>query len=908
MKTVQKFIATILITGLILGINLNLFILRPQNAKAVVGIEDTVHDIISEIQDIMGTLKEWGLDGIARFIVKMAMNRLRENIIRWAQGGFRDENQPFAITNWKDFFQEAKDIGSARFIQEFNLTKFCLPFKYVLGESLGLTAFSKYVPFYKEYAACTIDDIVGNAKEFWDNPSISVYGWSAWTALAQPQNNIYGSLLLGAERRAELESEEKEAAQAEAQAGQGYRNETICTEDDVTACKEACAEQGPPSPDCLQGCEQSSIGACLQSNVKNLGSTVHAGLEKVIGSDIDWLISSKEFTDLVEVLVSSLMNKVIFGLGLTGSSGSTLEKTQLEQRAEYSYYKAFQEVATPEKEAKIKSQTLSNILTAIKQINRSTMTCHKEEALKLEMLTRSYADLVQGEAEALYAGINGVDLKPDYEVLDPVVAPYAVYGQSWDAIPFQKYPSKCRGLLKENGLAYNSICKNIRSGLPPFSTDPLCECLFNHDAFACPPAPYPPVSNYNQLSDNILKEKQDFYSSCEAIYIDVNNKCNECLKKAESQCENLEGDVEKSNCFNEVCNNFGDINGVANGWDFYKKCLIEEEKYSCYTCLKEYFMPAGYCAQAGDYTARAIIKYPGTFRKTEKTAGVDWLAPDLIAWVGRWEDGCNDAVPAGGETSVDLICRILPELKSCKTYCPFSPTFTEEQLYDINDDKPNSRDCNEQTTATAGLPAIWAVGNGVFQTRGKCCKAFTGHNPTDYAICAGTETEQQATCTYAKPVEEEPWCYCKDEYRPLGYTRTGGDEKGDRGGDCADFGFVAPDKVVYGYTNNNPGGDVVYIGNSTCKEEQPGEQWDAQAPSDTICEWETTTGKRSEWTCDLRGISGNQYGVLSAGVYHDDPTDTKTGWHLCAPCDPDDEGYSYGTYGTDFNQCTGKVQ
>jgi len=740
MKVLQKIIAPIMLISLILSLSLGLLFWGPKQAKGQIGVP--VQDAPTEIQEIMATLKEWGLDQVVRSIARMAMNRLRASIIRWAQGGFRDDNQPLAITNWKGFFKQAIDIASARFIQEFGLTPLCSPIRVSLNTLLGLNLRQGGVILYEEYAACTIDQIVDNVEEFWKNPSIQVYGWDTWTALMQPQNNIFGSALMALQRESDIQDEELNAAQQEAQAGQGYQDETICNETDREACEKRCSEAGPPSLDCLKNCELSTLGVCLNETTKNIGSTVNAAIEKTVGSDIDWLISADEWSELIEIMISSLLNKAIFGLGLSGGTYRTT--TQQQYQEQNAYHQITKQMLTPQNQYQVKSKTLSRILGAIQSINRSVRTCETSEAIDINVLVRAYDDVLEGESEALYSETERINLQPDYEILDPINAPsdLMVYGYSWENIPAYKYPSQCRKLLTDSGIT--GKCQKFNSGLPPVSTDSNCECIFGINHHNCPPAPYPPLS----LTSALDKAKANFYNSCKGIYNNVVNRCDACLKEAGEKCEKISDAAKRLQCIDNACNNYTGIAGVTGAQDFYNKCLIEERKTACYTCLKEYFMPANYCGQIGDYIARATVKYPGTYRKSESTLGIDWLNADSVAWIGVKDSSvCPDSATDGAETGVDLICRIVPDFafgdgRTCQANCPFTASFTKEMLYDINDNSPNENDCNQRSVRTGGSPGIWAVENGAFENKGKCCRAFKGHKPDDYAACGRTPVDK----------------------------------------------------------------------------------------------------------------------------------------------------------------------
>jgi hypothetical protein len=191
--------------------------------------------------------------------------------------------------------------------------------------------------------------------------------------------------------------------------------------------------------------------------------------------------------------------------------------------------------------------------------------------------------------------------------------------------------------------------------------------------------------------------------------------------------------------------------------------------------------------------------------------------------------------------------------------------------------------------------------------------------PQPPSLTLGCPGAQPTTCTYAKPVWEEPWCYCDEGWRPLGANRTG-EPKGDRGGDCADFSFESPNTKVYGYTGNETYGDWVYVAKDSCTEIGTREDGLANGPRDIIdqCQWQTegtykNPGGRSAWECDLTGQTGTLHGGIYRNVARtaDDP-EASNWWHLCAKCEepcngkPGEPGCPY--YGTEYNQCSGKVE
>ncbi|GAH85111.1 unnamed protein product, partial [marine sediment metagenome] len=238
---------------------------KPKPAHAVIPVTDWLQHA-----------KEYILDTALRMVAKMAVQKMVSDISQWARGGFRDDNQPFAVTNWSQYLKTAVDVGSSIFINELGAAELCLPFRDVIGRRLGLGALNMQLPTYQYYANCTIEDIIENAEEFWENPSIAMYGWGTWTALSQPQNNIYGSFLLGAERRAELEEEAREAKKTEATVSGGYKSDVICTKTDKQKCMDNCpgAEDEPEFQNCIKNCEKANIGICIQEQLKTTGSEI----------------------------------------------------------------------------------------------------------------------------------------------------------------------------------------------------------------------------------------------------------------------------------------------------------------------------------------------------------------------------------------------------------------------------------------------------------------------------------------------------------------------------------------------------------------------------------------------------------------------------------------------------------
>lgn len=561
---------------IIFSIIIGLFIFQPKDAKAIFGIGDVSIDPVQLIKELVS-------DGLIKPIARQAVVRLQQEIARWAQGGFSDENKPFAMTSWKQEVQTALNIASSKFVQEFNLTPLCSPIRISLGTALGLnypagmTAYNQYA----NYAACTLGQAVDNLEDFYKNPSIAVYGWDTWTALTQPNNNFLGSALMALEEKARIEEEEIAEKEKEVEFGGGYKNDAICTQDDLDACKEHCPDDaakvlgsppdtslrnyyckltGQKTESCVldqatiiewcegEKCQKSTSGICVNEQVKKLGSEIKESVSTAIGSDMDWLISADEITDMIGLVFSGLFNKLINGIGLslktTYNSGQQASKNSLD----YTYYAQFKKNQTSEDLQRLRTDILSSILTAVKNISSKTYECDDhDDQFKGEAVWEIAAEILDQESQHYYTGAEGVNLKPDYIVLDPPGLPdtatymdgialvenmpIKLYGSTWDEIPYNKYPSACQKLS-------DIKCSDIKINLP-FKLD------LNNANY--PSTSGPQVQGPTQVITGAVSCN---YRNCLANLNKEITTCNQKLSQCKSDCDTQSGEfgIDPNRC------------------------------------------------------------------------------------------------------------------------------------------------------------------------------------------------------------------------------------------------------------------------------------------------------------------------------------------------------------------------
>jgi len=812
MKNLQKIIATITILGLLLSPTFNIFSFKPKQVQAV-----------GSFGSILTAVKELVLDAIGWSITDRVLKWLETKILDWGMGRNTTKNEPFPVLDWNKFFDELLDKASAKFVQKFKLTPLCAPISISLGTKFSLTQYNSDLR-YEYVAACTLGDVVDNVENFLANPKITFNSSQTWGTLMSPQNNLFGSWLMALEERERMEEEETKAGDKETAVSSGIKNETVTTKTDVQACYDGCnslpMEINMPLDyydqmvdQCKDDCEVTTKGITIQQKVKNTGDVIHRKLEDALSKDMQRVISADEISELLGVLFSAVLNKAINGLGLffTPKTATKTEQNRAKTKDAYTYLKEFKKKQTGQQVKDIYNNVATSIYSGIQSLNRSIISCDDEDKMMNSLeYSRNLSDIFNAEVEALYTGVDGVNLKTDWLALDPGLAPFPLYGYSWGEVPAAKIPEKCHAIINQ---AYNQFkggvdapsnatCRNIVSNLETktptladlqdtnpitdtnpgteWTTDPpntssCAQCMYDHDALNCPPAPYPPQV-YSATTDpyaGTYNRKGDFYNACRRWYNITSDRCDECLKKVDEKC-GQESEETRKECIAGYCNNYEEIANrvilplpvpvtASGSLDFYNRCLIEEKKDACYTCLREYFMPSFYCGEINDYMARAIVKYP--------TVVISNNNPDSV---GRdaGSNTCN--IPSANDIEVDLICRIMPDFKYgnsavCQNCFNGNPPMTQKELADIVDFRPNGADCGNQKLRTGGGVNTWGVIKyGQLSTLSKCCGALWYDDYVQYMKCVGAGAELTLTpICFGQTPTDAPQCYCEEGWRPI---------------------------------------------------------------------------------------------------------------------------------------------
>jgi len=273
----------------------------------------------TQTKSLTQKMLEW-LRKIATEILKdQLIHRLVQQTIRWVQGG----GKPQFITNWQQFLSDAASAGAGRALSEI-YPRICQPFKIPIqiafqGQSANI---------YENQIACTLGNMVNNLKEFYNN--FKYGGWIAYGQVLNPQNNLWGSLIIANDIIIQKGSEKKESEQNDAQASKGFLSMKKCVKEKKWSLEKKIALTMPQLPDTKMRCGpvdepglSIAANACLITKCEQYENTTPGGLaaditsQAIANSPISRIVNAQDIAALASALVNSGLNKLI----LAGQKG-----------------------------------------------------------------------------------------------------------------------------------------------------------------------------------------------------------------------------------------------------------------------------------------------------------------------------------------------------------------------------------------------------------------------------------------------------------------------------------------------------------------------------------------------------------------------------------------------------------
>lgn len=272
----KNFWSKVLIFFLIIVILANGLFL-PRKAKAQLPVIDFANLARMAWEWVQTTIENALLD----FVRKQIMDMIVRDTITWIQGG----GTPKFITDWRGFLQDAANVAFDTVINQVGLARLCQPFSMQIQLSL------LPVQRFPTRISCTLDQIVGNINNFYNN--FSNGGWIAYSASWDPNNNWYGNMLQIEDQFIIENSRRVRAAQNEGQASAGFLGVRRC----------------------LNGFNNvDGTFVCTQEEIVTPGEAVGQSVASAITSDSRWDQDIKSWTS---ALINALINRIIReGLGL----------------------------------------------------------------------------------------------------------------------------------------------------------------------------------------------------------------------------------------------------------------------------------------------------------------------------------------------------------------------------------------------------------------------------------------------------------------------------------------------------------------------------------------------------------------------------------------------------------------
>ena len=369
LKFEKKYIAAGTLLILIGNLTIGGILLPLQNAKAipvvVVGdpytiwqtiqdyaewawemVEDAYDDMIElseEVADwISATIDEWtladtwymrALKYAFTVLKKKLLDMLVDDIVQWIKGG----GTPKIVTDWKGFLTNAADQAGGQFVDKY------LGLGLLCGKFAPQLRFVLVTPRTFDTAVrCKLSDMGKNIGNFFND--FTNGGWTNWLQVTETQGNIYGTYLTLLDQKTGLEAQAAQSAQNEGVSSSGFLGDKVCI-------KRQCPNRTTNQPGPVEnysgtaptgGWKQDELDQgegnfceCLQWETRTPGKILGDMTAKAVGKDIDWLISSKEFSEYIGAILDAVINRVTkeglttlktFG-GSSGQSGAGISTT-----------------------------------------------------------------------------------------------------------------------------------------------------------------------------------------------------------------------------------------------------------------------------------------------------------------------------------------------------------------------------------------------------------------------------------------------------------------------------------------------------------------------------------------------------------------------------------------------------
>ncbi len=257
---------------------------------------------------------------VARAIARAALQQMAVSTINWINGGFN--GSPSFVTNYHQFFRSVGDQAAGDIITNgTGLAFLCSPFQLQVRIAIAQTYADDYGP-----QTCWLSQITNNIQGFMND--FSQGGWPAFIAFtSSPANNPFGEYSMVSGRVATAQANAVDLNRLDLTLGQGMLSMTQnknCVPVDITEDQGALRKDNGQPID-MGGKQAVQIGGVTNyCDVVNTtpGTAIDQALSQAMGSNTQSLVGAKYFDEIINALISQLIQNVLYG-GLSNlSSGS----------------------------------------------------------------------------------------------------------------------------------------------------------------------------------------------------------------------------------------------------------------------------------------------------------------------------------------------------------------------------------------------------------------------------------------------------------------------------------------------------------------------------------------------------------------------------------------------------------
>ncbi len=334
----QKILSFVLIFLICCLTSWGLF-LKPKEAKALFGIGDIVHVINFFTKNIMdwarnawNWLKKTAIAAIKHHLMKMMVDQ----IVMWIQGG----GEPKFVTNPKEFLWDAVNVAVGDAIWNSKLRWLCYPFHF----KLWILSNYFYQPYY---ARCTLEDIVGNIENFFED--FRNGSWISWRQVyLDPQNSYWGAMLIAHDLYLSGFSKEQLKRKNEMLVGDqflGIKKRKY----NMDSCDDECRERKYSS--CIadgkdeEECKKEALDSCCQYQdiTETPGKAISYALFSAQDAPFKEIANADNFEDYVAIIVDALITRLVtesgglLGIGHSAPKGGWTKENFVHPEADEEY-------------------------------------------------------------------------------------------------------------------------------------------------------------------------------------------------------------------------------------------------------------------------------------------------------------------------------------------------------------------------------------------------------------------------------------------------------------------------------------------------------------------------------------------------------------------------------------------